>query len=65
MAFAQNGSSNNAQSTPFLTETDLIRQVASNITKESLIVAEKLQEKAASDSKRMMADTINKASKVW
>ena len=27
--------------------------------------AEKLQEKAASDSKRMMADTINKASKVW
>lgn len=51
--------------TPFLTEKDLIRQVASNITKESLIVSEKLQEKAAGDSKRMMADTINKASKVW
>ena len=68
MAFAQNQNGNSltaGANSPFLTEKDLIRQVASNITKESLIVSEKLQEKAAGDSKRLMAETMGKAQKVW
>ena len=71
MAFAQNG---NGNPSPFITEKDLIRQVASNITKELLIVrktddtglkAERLQSKAAGDSKRIMAESIAKTLKVW
>ena len=65
MAFAQTQNGNSLNASPFLTEKDLIRQVASNMTKESLIVAEKLQEKAAGDSKRLMAETMGKAQKVW
>ena len=65
MAFAQQQNSASIQNAPFLTEKDLIRQVASNLTKETLIVAEKLQEKAAGDSKRMMAEQMGKVQKVW
>ena len=66
MAFAQNGTAS-----PFTTEKDLIRQVASNITKEMLVVrktdeagsTEKIQ--GAGESKRLMAENLAKALKVW
>ena len=59
-----------------MTEKDLLRQVASNITKEALVVtksgsgidgtqSEKLHGKAVSDSKRIMAENLAKALKVW
>ena len=62
---AQKSASIHSDNSPFLTEKDLIRQVASNLTKETLIVSEKLQEKAAGDSKRMMAEHMGKVQKVW
>ena len=69
MAFA-NGNGG-AGATPFLTEKELIRQVASNMTKELITVqkstgdgtTEKL--KAGGDSKRLMAENMAKVIKVW
>ena len=72
MAFATNRTGNGAAaSTPFLTEKDLIRQVASNMTKQAIVVqkttddgtTEKL--KAGGDSKRLMAENTAKVLKVW
>ena len=80
MAFAGlQGSSTIGAGTPapFMTEKDLIRQVASNITKEALIKTkkaedgsadvggEKLDAKAVSDSKSIMSENLAKALKVW
>ena len=72
MAFATNRSGNGGvAATPFLTEKELIRQVASNMTKEAITVqkttddgtTEKL--KAGGDSKRLMAENTAKVIKVW
>ena len=75
MAFAQNGNGGaGGAAAPFVTEKDLIRQVASNVTKEALTsktvagdgtTNEKLQGKAVSDSKRLMAENTARALKVW
>ena len=56
----------------------MLRQVASNITKEamtvkkrsqgesgSVVLQEKLQMKAVADSKRIMAENIAKTVKIW
>ena len=47
----------------------MIRQVASNITKEALISFKndesKLNDKAASDSKKLMSENISRALRVW
>ena len=48
----------------------MIRQVASNITKEALITnrntsEEKLEEKAVGDSKRLISENYSKVLKVW
>lgn len=47
----------------------MIRQVASNITKEALVSskndAEKLQGKAVNDSKKLMSENISRTLKVW
>ena len=61
-----------------MTEKDLIRQVASNITKEHLIVkkrnqveggevvlTEKLQSKNVTDGKRLMTENIANMVKIW
>ena len=61
-----------------MTEKDLIRQVASNITKEALIVkkrnqveggdvvlTEKLQSKNVTDGKRLMTENIANMVKIW
>lgn len=74
MAFA-NG---NGGASLFITEKDLLRQVASNLTKETLVskkakqadddivaVEVKLEEKAAADSKRLMGENVARAVKVW
>ena len=80
MAFAGNPHQNGK--TPFVTEKELIRQVASNITKETMILQKtkyiggdgvdedsstcqsikeyKLNNKTVFDSKRVMAENINK-----
>ena len=55
----------------FLTEKELVRQVASNMTKEAMVVqkttddgtTEKL--KGGNDSKRLMAENSAKIIKVW
>ena len=70
MAFAHN---QNGGTAPFITEKDLIRQVASNITKEALVVRKPVDEgvsakvalKAVVDSKRLMAENTAKTLKVW
>ena len=53
--------------TPFLTEKDLVRQVASNITKEMAATTTNngTSEKAVIDSKRVMAEQMGKVQKVW
>ena len=47
----------------------MIRQVASNITKEALVSMKndeaKLQGKAVNDSKRLMSENISRTLKVW
>ena len=75
MAFAQNGNGGaGGAAAPFMTEKDLIRQVASNVTKEALTsrttaedgtTNEKLQGKVVGDSKRLMAENTARALKVW
>ena len=68
MAFAGTGT---AAANNFLTEKELVRQVASNMTKEALVVtkttddgtSEKL--KAGNDSKRLMSENTAKVLKVW
>ena len=69
MAFASNGTSGAAN--PFLTEKELIRQVASNITKEAIIVKKTTDDGTtekvinAGNSKRLMAENTAKVVKVW
>ena len=76
MAFAQTG--NGAAN--FITEKDLIRQIASNYTKEALIVTkqratdedidvgeteQKLKSTNAGEGKKLMADNVQRINKVW
>ena len=53
MAFSSK-SGNGDMATPFLTEKDLLRQIASNYTKEALVNKNKLDETAAHTAKEMM-----------
>ena len=69
MAFANGNGGVGA--TPFLTEKELIRQVASNMTKELITVQKSTSDgkteklKAGGDSKRLMAENMAKVIKVW
>ncbi len=79
MAFA--GAHSSLLTSAFITEKDVIRQVASNITKESLIVQKpskqssneddksvadsKLNGKNLPEAKRLMLENIQKVQKVW
>ena len=72
MAFANQ--TGNGAANPFTTEKDLIRQVASNMTKEALIVkrtdaegatSEHLNAAAPGESKKLMSENSMKCVKVW
>ena len=72
MAFAGTKSGNGSTGTnPFLTEKELVRQVASNMTKEALVVTKTGEEgnteklKVVTDSRRLMAENTAKVIKVW
>lgn len=69
MAFASTTGA--AAASPFLTEKELIRQVASNMTKEAIVVTKATEDgrsekiKGANNSKRLMAENTAKVIKVW
>lgn len=64
MAFSHK-SGNGDAATPYLTEKDLLRQIASNYTKEQLVSKNKLNETAAHNAKDLMQANLQKCHKVW
>lgn len=57
--------SSSTQQLPYLTEKDLLRQIASNYTKEQITNKNKIDEVAAHDAKNIMKTNLQKCNSVW
>ena len=56
---------NQSQQLPYLTEKELLRQIASNYTKEQITNKNKIDETAAHDAKNLMKANLQKCHSVW
>ena len=62
MSFAQ---TSNGHQSPFLSEKDLLRQIASNYTKEAIAAHNKLDDQSVGQAKLIMKDHLTRVTKVW